>query len=107
MFISGLGHFNQCGEFTQVLGDIEHENIVELSSRADCVLAVSGMSMMFVGGEYWRLTVGGEYWRQSLYKAQGCVLTCQSCEWVETIILKNFSSFFCECFFLISKYVVK
>lgn len=39
---TGLGHFNSTGEWTQVLGDIENENIIKLACKFDCVLALNG-----------------------------------------------------------------
>jgi alpha-tubulin suppressor-like RCC1 family protein len=39
---TGLGHFNFEWQSSRVLGDIEGENIVKVSSAADCVLAING-----------------------------------------------------------------
>lgn len=39
---TGLGHFNSVGEWTQVLGDIEHEKIVKIACKFDSVLAING-----------------------------------------------------------------
>lgn len=39
---TGLGHFNSEWQPSRVLGDIEGENIVKVSSTADCVLATNG-----------------------------------------------------------------
>lgn len=41
---TGLGHFNSTGEWCQVLGDIEHEKIVKIATKFDCVLALNGMN---------------------------------------------------------------
>lgn len=41
----GAGHYNSIDTPTKVTGDIEGERIVSLSSAADCVLAINGISM--------------------------------------------------------------
>lgn len=41
----GSGHYNCIDTPTKVTGDIEGERIVSLSSAADCVLAINGISM--------------------------------------------------------------
>ena len=43
----GVGHYDCVSELTLVAGDIKHENIVFISSKADTVLAVSGQSNSF------------------------------------------------------------
>ena len=40
---SGQGHYKAVDTVTKVTGDIEGERIVQVSSKADTVLAVSGM----------------------------------------------------------------
>lgn len=40
---TGLGHYNCESLPKRVLGDLENEKIVKLSSKSDCVLAVSGL----------------------------------------------------------------
>lgn len=40
---TGLGHFNSTGQWSQVLGDIEHEKIVKIATKFDCVLALNGV----------------------------------------------------------------
>lgn len=40
---TGLGHYNNQGIPVKVKGDIEGEKIVQISSAADCVLAINGL----------------------------------------------------------------
>lgn len=47
---TGLGHYNNHFTPTLVKGDIENENIVQLSCAADCVLAVSDKGDVFGWG---------------------------------------------------------
>lgn len=39
---TGQGHYNSCGKLSLVNGDIKGENIIKVSSKADCVLAING-----------------------------------------------------------------
>lgn len=39
---TGLGHYNSEQNLKRVLGDIENEKIVKISSKCDCVLAING-----------------------------------------------------------------
>ena len=47
---SGQGHYKAVDTVTKVTGDIEGERIVQVSSKADTVLAVSGMYHGLGGG---------------------------------------------------------
>ena len=47
MWVSGLGHYDLTDEFTLIKGDLANERIVDVSSRGDCILAVSGQSSCF------------------------------------------------------------
>ena len=40
--LPGLGHYDATGEPSRVQGDIEGEKVIYMSSKGDCVLAVSG-----------------------------------------------------------------
>lgn len=39
---TGLGHFDSVDCWTRVRGDIEHEKIIKLATKFDCVLALNG-----------------------------------------------------------------
>ena len=39
---TGLGHLNTSSEIGEIKGDIKGENIVKVSSKVDCVLALNG-----------------------------------------------------------------
>lgn len=39
---TGLGHFNSAESWCRVRGDIEHEKIIKLATKFDCVLALNG-----------------------------------------------------------------
>ncbi|XP_072376444.1 RCC1-like G exchanging factor-like protein [Diabrotica undecimpunctata] len=56
---TGLGHFENCSEFTKVNGDIQSEKIVKLSSKSDFVLALNNKGQVFGWGntEYSQLTL--------------------------------------------------
>ena len=43
-FISGLGHYDAVGDPCRVQGDIDGVKVVYMSSKGDCVLALSGES---------------------------------------------------------------
>lgn len=45
---SGLGHYNCTERLTLVGGDIKGERIVQISSKSDTVLAVSGCCLYYV-----------------------------------------------------------
>ena len=49
-FISGLGHYDAVGDPCRVQGDIDGVKVVYMSSKGDCVLALSGelMSLLSV-----------------------------------------------------------
>lgn len=47
---TGLGHFNSEWQPSRVLGDIEGENIVKVSSTADCILAINDKGELFGWG---------------------------------------------------------
>jgi alpha-tubulin suppressor-like RCC1 family protein len=46
---TGLGHFNNQADPMQVTGDLENENIIQVSSCADSNLALNGESCLFSG----------------------------------------------------------
>jgi len=54
---TGLGHYNNQGEISEVLGDISGENIVKVACAGDCVLALSEKGEVFGWGnsEYGQL----------------------------------------------------
>ena len=47
-FISGLGHYDAVGDPCRVQGDIDGVKVVYMSSKGDCVLALSGESSVNV-----------------------------------------------------------
>jgi len=47
---TGLGHYNNCGQFTELTGDIKGEKIVKIACRADCVLALNDKGEVFGWG---------------------------------------------------------
>ena len=53
----GQGHFDAVEKPTLVKGDIEGEKIMQVSSKADCVLAVSG-NMPRYHVMYWGFSLG-------------------------------------------------
>lgn len=40
---TGLGHYDSVDSWSRVRGDIEHEKIIKLATKFDCVLALNGM----------------------------------------------------------------
>jgi hypothetical protein len=83
---TGLGHFSSEWQPSRVLGDIEGENIVKVSSAADCVLAINGeysFKLIFAQKHLWILLEFGRcvhisrkklQWNPHLGFASGTVL---------------------------------
>ncbi|GLV43021.1 uncharacterized protein CBL_13618 [Carabus blaptoides fortunei] len=59
---TGLGHYNIESQFTQVLGDIQEENITKLACTTDCVLALNDKGEIFGWGnsEYGQLKANSD-----------------------------------------------
>ena len=45
---TGLGHYHNTEQISKCIGDLEGENIVKVSSSADCVLALNGKLVFFI-----------------------------------------------------------